>query len=465
MSDPGTRFRVFVYTAVDGYEWQGCTDNRHLSAGLDKILSNTGVRNKLPDPNVGVTPDSWIGGILKGELEGRSGIAIWRAHVRSFGERAGRRNRYIALLFLPDEVFAKKGVDFVRLWDAPFLATPQADGLNELGVDLSDAQFRCNVANAGEASVDEFPESVFSPHEEWLAGSIPAVAKKCISPEAQFGNFVANVRPGKENEPLRVHFSYAPATEVVKASETRPLLTKRTSSEQQSKEIVESARQIASKLETFAKSRPKALLLGNFARTFSAEVEQFASNIVTGAMPIPANANISGQTNVQAPECIPAKTDVDPRSRLRQVADKPVESALSESKSHDLRKTAANAHCSADSRHSLPPNRWIDESWVQPPATRPQNNLSFYLICSIFMNLVLILALLLVLLGGRTMYIRNAQASERRMSETSRELKTEHIMRMKLETECIAIKNRNENLQRKIDVLQGRIAEFERAGR
>ena len=122
------QIRVYVYTAVNGFAWQGC-DNE-LAQSLDECLG------KGAEALNGVAP---LGGIRRGVVGGRNGTAIFRCHIRRHGDFAGRDCKYVALAFFPFELLGKKRyLDYFAVWNHPLLASclPTSESLDNLVFDL-----------------------------------------------------------------------------------------------------------------------------------------------------------------------------------------------------------------------------------------------------------------------------------------------------------------------------------------
>ena len=117
------RIRVYIYTAVSGYAWQGCDDD--LAEALQKC--------------VGQTMKDEAGGMRRWEIGGLNGTAIYRCHVRKGGDFQGRDSKYVALAFIPFACVGERRVDFAALWDHPYLAEPlgRGESLENLEIDLS----------------------------------------------------------------------------------------------------------------------------------------------------------------------------------------------------------------------------------------------------------------------------------------------------------------------------------------
>lgn len=113
---------VYIYTAVNGYAWQGC--DRKTSDALQKC--------------VGQIADGEAGGIRRGTVDGLNGTAFFRCHVRKGGDFAGRDSSYVALAFIPFAHIGARCIDYVKLWRHPLLAEPLPGGrpLERLVIDI-----------------------------------------------------------------------------------------------------------------------------------------------------------------------------------------------------------------------------------------------------------------------------------------------------------------------------------------
>ena len=118
------KIRVYIYTAVNGYSWQGC--DKELAKSLDICLGSSW---KTAAPN----GSSAMGGIRRGEVGGLNGTAIFRVHVRRNGDFAGRDSDYVALAFLPFAQIGERFVDYTGLWNHRLLAAPLERDLDVQG--------------------------------------------------------------------------------------------------------------------------------------------------------------------------------------------------------------------------------------------------------------------------------------------------------------------------------------------
>ena len=114
------RIKVYIYTAVNGYAWQGCDED--LAAALQKCVGQLG--------------ESEAGGIRRWEIGGFNGTAIYRCHVRKGGDFQGRDSKYVALAFLPFGCVGERRVDFAAIWNHPYLAAPLARSESLEGLEI-----------------------------------------------------------------------------------------------------------------------------------------------------------------------------------------------------------------------------------------------------------------------------------------------------------------------------------------
>ena len=121
------KIRVYIYTAVNGYSWQGC--DKELAKSLDICLGSSW---KTAAPN----GSSAMGGIRRGEVGGLNGTAIFRVHVRRNGDFAGRDSDYVALAFLPFAQIGERFVDYTGLWNHRLLAAPLERGVELSGLEI-----------------------------------------------------------------------------------------------------------------------------------------------------------------------------------------------------------------------------------------------------------------------------------------------------------------------------------------
>ncbi len=129
--------RVYIYTAENGYAWQGC--DGETADSLKKCIGNAAA--------VGA------GGIRRGEVGGFNGTCLYRRSVRTGGDFAGRDSSYIALVFLPFAQMGGRKADFARLWNHPLLAQPipRGESLENRFIDLSKEGFFTDAGDNGAA--------------------------------------------------------------------------------------------------------------------------------------------------------------------------------------------------------------------------------------------------------------------------------------------------------------------------
>ncbi len=448
-----TTFRVYVYTAVDGYEWQGCAEDRRLAANLDRILSDTGVRNALPDPNVGVTPSSWIGGVLHGELGGRRGVAVWRTHVRSFGERNGRLNRYIALLFLPGDAVDVRRIDFVRIWGAPALAEPRDGDLANVTVDLADPACPCLESAKTSSNQPTIRAAALAKRDEWVAGSLVEMSDAFRSPEAQFGTIVANVRPAKDGTEPRVRLIYTPFPAVEKAAEVGRQLTVVPNERDKALSMAEDADKAAKALRELASAHAGSEALSAFSSSFTAKVKTFRKEAEAIRPPSPPPV-----PQYQSEPLRPASMALTPQTPAS---------------GHAARPTSEFGHRPAQSRHGAAEiesfGRPASDNWRSnmdggktsffgdsglSSRTPKDDDKSFWhflvFVASVILNVFLILFLLLYMGKGCSAFPGGNRGGtaimhlEERPEETSAAIK-------KLKTELEEEKKKNHELQSLLD--------------
>lgn len=126
------RIRVYIHTAVNGYAWQGCSEE--LSESLQTFLGSS----MKAAPQDGDVP---VGGIRRGEVGGFNGTAVYRLHVRTGGDFKNRDSQYVAVAFLPFARLKDRVVDYAGLWRHELLAEPRGKGepLENLSIDLEAA--------------------------------------------------------------------------------------------------------------------------------------------------------------------------------------------------------------------------------------------------------------------------------------------------------------------------------------
>ena len=284
MSTSTTKFPLYVYTAVDGYAWQGCEGS--LVSELEGIRATAVGRNRLPDPNGSPSPSTVIGGVLHCELRGKTGMAVWRVHVRRHGDFEGRDSRYIALLFLPRHTIDPQRIDFASLWEAPLLREPKSGDVSNLSIDLADPKWSCLNPQSAPSPKDLSPDSFAHPIDtRQKAPSMDALNDILHNGLSLFGTLAVRVFPGDDETLPAIQWSYEPYPEITTAEELRAGLTEPPSDYSASKSLEKKAVAAAESLEQCAKSHPDAPALAAYAKTFSATVADFRKAVARRVAP------------------------------------------------------------------------------------------------------------------------------------------------------------------------------------
>ena len=198
--------RVYVYTAVNGYAWQGCGES--LSASLSACVDALG----LPEGHG--SAEAPLGGVIRWKVAGENGTAVLRVHVRKSGDFRGRDSRYVALAFLPFRVTREHPADYRRLWAHPLLAAPRPDPLEGLGFDYAeDLWLQGGVADGGEYWTTDV-DRVCPPNGS--DGVLLDLARMFQSRTTELGALSAIVR-GEVSEGLSASLSYKALPEVAGA--------------------------------------------------------------------------------------------------------------------------------------------------------------------------------------------------------------------------------------------------------
>ncbi len=152
------KLRIYVYTAVNGYAWQGC--NAVLSSSLASCVEALGLAG------AGSGSESSCGGVIRWKVAGENGTAVLRVHTRKAGDFRGRDSRYIALAFLPFRVTRIHPADYRRLWHHPLLAAPQPDPVDDLSLDYGEELWLADGGGDGEGFWTEDVMKTFPPNGE-----------------------------------------------------------------------------------------------------------------------------------------------------------------------------------------------------------------------------------------------------------------------------------------------------------
>ena len=189
----GGRIPVYVYTAENGYAWQGC--DPRTAESLQKALASTGVLSRS---------DVW-GGIIRRPVaspawpewpRSRLCTILYRFHRSSARDQMGRGSNYIAAACLPVSA-DRRLVDFRAVFDAPPMRRALRGGYEDLSIDLG----------AGDGFLltgDEEPEAslqVVSWEESWKEPAFVSGPDVLLllsglfqSPDADLGDLKAVVR-------------------------------------------------------------------------------------------------------------------------------------------------------------------------------------------------------------------------------------------------------------------------------
>ena len=210
------RIRVYVYTAVNGYSWQGC--DGALAESLRSCLGSSW-KDRASD---GAT---LLGGIRRGEVGGLNGTAVYRVHVRRNGDFAGRDSDYVALAFIPFAQIGGRLVDYPRLWGHRLLSAPLGTGedLEGLEIDLEGEGLISNSAGGGDDGDGAYWIGDRTPVDS-LSGetgeALSRLGAAFQSRKTELGSFSATVFDDG-NGRVSVHSRYRPFPSVREESDAR----------------------------------------------------------------------------------------------------------------------------------------------------------------------------------------------------------------------------------------------------
>lgn len=208
------RIRVYVYTAVNGYAWQGCDDE--LSESLRTCLGSS----TRADARDGST---FLGGVRRGLVGGLNGTAVYRLHVRKAGDFAGRDSDYAVMAFLPFAHIGSRFVDYAKLWRHELLSAPRgkSESLENLSIDIAKEGLLAD-SPGGMDGTEAFWTEESSPGEDregteeeilsWLGGLFQ-------SRRTELGSFSARVF--RKGEKVFVRSKYTPFRPVENEVEAR----------------------------------------------------------------------------------------------------------------------------------------------------------------------------------------------------------------------------------------------------
>lgn len=273
--------RVYVYTAVNGYAWQGCENERTVKDDLQRLIDDACDYDTLPAPDGKPTPKTPLGGIVSGTLSGKPGFAVWRVHTRVAGDFEYRSSRYIALVFLPFEEIDPSEMDFAKLWNAPQLREAQAGDVSALHLDVTWALNRpfrgISAASLKNAPSIPVPDGIARKDEPSRPLTLDKISSILDSGRWQFGKTTVTVYPGTdENSSLRVKTSYVPDKSVVDAEEILPKLSDLSSVATEAPETEKAAMAVLASLTKFAESRQSCGMLKKYVSAFNRQLQAYS---------------------------------------------------------------------------------------------------------------------------------------------------------------------------------------------
>ncbi len=200
--------RVYIYTATNGYSWQGCDDAlvESLRSCLGSSWKNAGTDGARP-----------LGGIRRGAVGGLNGTVFFRSHVRKSGDFAGRDSDYIALAFIPFAMIREQVVDYAGLWRHPLLAAPlgKDENLAGLEIDLKAAGLLLDHAPMDGSESGKFWTADATPLNDFIGdekGILAQLGAAFQSRQSELGSFVAVIHGAGDNRvSLKTRYKPFPA--------------------------------------------------------------------------------------------------------------------------------------------------------------------------------------------------------------------------------------------------------------
>ncbi len=208
--------RVYIYTATNGYSWQGCDDD--LAESLRSCLGSSW-KNPASD---GLPA---LGGIRRGSVGGFNGTAIYRVHVRKSGDFAGRDSDYVALAFIPFAQIGEHFVDYAGIWRHPLLAAPlgKDEKLAGLELDLKSAGLIKAAVSADESVSGDYWTGEGVPLAVATGGEADVLARLGAafqSRKSELGSFVAAIY-GDGDGRISLNLRYKPFPAVAEEASAR----------------------------------------------------------------------------------------------------------------------------------------------------------------------------------------------------------------------------------------------------
>lgn len=109
------QIRVYIYTAWNGYDWQGCETG--IATDLRRYLEAT---DTMPKTSGDKPP---FGGVIACQIGGKMGVGFYTYMLRKQGDIFGRDSLYVAFAFIPKDFEYK--VDFAKMLADKYMREPQ----------------------------------------------------------------------------------------------------------------------------------------------------------------------------------------------------------------------------------------------------------------------------------------------------------------------------------------------------
>jgi len=131
------KIKVYIYTAWNGYGWQGCSADTATAVDLRRYLEATGTMPK----SSGDTPP--FGGAIACQINGTMGCALYTYLVRERGDVFGRDSLYVAFAFIPWDPESGFKVDFGKLLADKVMRKPISGEIKApCEIDVSDYELK-----------------------------------------------------------------------------------------------------------------------------------------------------------------------------------------------------------------------------------------------------------------------------------------------------------------------------------
>ena len=186
---------VYVYTAVNGYAWQGC--DRLTADFLQKALKATGVLNRN---------DVW-GGIIRRPIaspawpewpKSRMCTILYRFLRSSARDQMGRESSYIAAACLPFREQEDGIVNFRRILNSSVMRYAQKEGFDKLGLELDESWLIPDVEEEGLLQDLDWRESWAEPRLFSGRTCLEQLSRLFHNPGSSLGDLKAVVRTPDE---------------------------------------------------------------------------------------------------------------------------------------------------------------------------------------------------------------------------------------------------------------------------